>query len=195
MGKSPLQSPIVPLDWREPCDHWDLVPAGRETKGPRRRFRALTVRKGNCAFTRGVPRGMIDFIYRATLRLGLRERRFTFVRGTVRKGGKNLATAVAVRELGWGMGSAVVIPKSLRFGERTALVIDGEKAYIRVMEIAVLYALLRLARRDQGPEWHAAMAAAVIVRGWKSLERGDTPRVERLEYPASEKKTAGAAGK
>lgn len=195
MGKSPLHSPIVSLDWREPCDHWDLVPAGRETKGPRRRFRALTVRKGNCAFTRDVPRGMIDFIYRATLRLGLRGRRFTFVRGMVRKGGKSLAMAVAVRELGWGMGSAVVIPKSLRFGERTALVIDGEKADIRVMEIVVLYALLRLARRDHAPEWHAAMAAAVIARGWKSLERTDIPRVERIDDLHTGKTSAHPARK
>jgi hypothetical protein len=195
MGKSPLHSPIVSLDWREPCDHWDLVPAGRETKGPRRRFRALTVRKGNCAFTRDVPRGMIDFIYRATVRLGLRGRRFTFVRGMVRKGGKSLAMAVAIRELGWGMGSAVVIPRSLRFGEHITLDVDGKRVSVRVMELVVLNALLHLARPGRKQDWYAAFAVVVMVCGWKSLERTDIPRVERIDDLHTGKTSAHPARK
>ncbi len=177
MDRFPQQSVVVALDWREPYDHWGLIPSGRETKGPRRRFKALTVRKGNCAFTRDVPRGMIEFIYRAVVRLKLQERRLAFTRGIVRKGAVSLTRAVAVRELGWGAGSAVVIPRALRFGERMRLVVDGESTSLRVMDLVVLNALLRLAHPGRRPAWYAAMAAAVIVRGWKSLERADTPLV------------------
>ncbi|HSV97425.1 MAG TPA: hypothetical protein VLM75_10900 [Spirochaetota bacterium] len=177
MGKVSPHSVVVPLDWREPCDHWGLFPSGQGTKGPRRRFKALTVRKGNCAFTRDVPRGMIEFIYRAVTRLGLRERRLAFTRGMVRKGAFSLTRAVAVRELGWGAGSAVVIPRALRFGERIQLLVDGEPAILRVMDLVVLNALLRLARPCDRPDWYPAMAAAIVSRGWKSLERTDIPPV------------------
>ncbi len=177
MNKTPPTSVVVPLDWRKPYDHWGLIPSGHGTKGPRRRFKALTVRKGNCAFTRDVPRGMIEFIYRAVIRLGLRERRLAFTRGMVRKGALSLTRAVAVRELGWGEGSVVVIPKALRFGERMQLFVDGEPAVLRVMDLVVLNALLRLARPCDRPDWYVVMAAAIIARGWKSLERADIPRV------------------
>jgi hypothetical protein len=186
---------VVPIDWIEKSDHWGLVPAGRETKGAKRRFRALTIRKGNCAFTRDVPRGMIEFIYRATVRLGLRKNGLAFMRGTVRRGGITLSTAVSVRELGWGMGSAVVIPRTLRFREHITLAIDGKRAGVRVMELIVLNALLHLARPGQKPDWYAALAASVMVCGWKSLERTDMPRVERIDDLRAGQSSAQSARK
>lgn len=190
MRKTIAGQTVVSIDWREKCDHWGLIPAGRETNGAKRRFRAFTIRKGNCAFTRDVPRGMIEFIYRATVRLVLRKNSLAFMRGTVRRGGITLSAAVSVRELEWGMGSAVVIPRALRFSEHITLTVDGKRADVRVMELIVLKALLHLARPGRKPDWYAALAASVMVCGWKSLERTDMPRVERIDNTHSGKSSA-----
>lgn len=181
MKRTPTQQTVVPIDWREEYEHWGLIPAGRETAGARRRFRALAERKGNCAFGRDVPKGMMDYIYRVTVRLGLRNEPLSFMKGTVRRGGAILTNAAAVRELDWGMGKAIIIPRPLRYGEHITLSIDGAPFKIRLMELIVLNALLHLARPKQSPGWHSAFSAAILAHGWKSLERNDMPRVESID--------------
>jgi len=93
------------------------------------------------------------------------------------------------------MGSAVVIPRTLRFREHITLAVDGKHAAVRVMELIVLNALLHLARPGRKPDWYAAFAASVIACGWKSLERTDIPRVERIDDHPAGKPSAQSARK
>ncbi len=161
---------VVPIHRIDDYGHWGLFPATIRGGGKTRpRFREIGRRRGNCGFTRGVPAGMIDFIYRAVLRLGLKDRRFVFTRGFVIQNGRRMKHAVATRELAWGMGTVFVIPKNLSYHEKIRLSADGDEHVFRVMEIMVLCGLLKIFCPDRPLSWYSEMSPTILAYGWQRL--------------------------
>lgn len=161
---------VVPIDGYAAVEEWAYVPGRTGGNRIRSRFRTLKRSRGNCCFSNGVPAGMIDFCYRAVMKLKLREKKLLFLRGVVKKDRRILSLAVAVRELDWDTGTAIVIPRQLRYRDKNRYRIDKKEYEIRTMELVVLQGLLRLAYHRKGISWYSNRAAEIIACGWKCLE-------------------------
>lgn len=77
----------VPINWIGDTEKYILVPR-LERKRVVKKVKRLIKVKGACYFTKGVPYKLIDFIYRAVVRLGLRDRKLIFSRGAVKAQGQ-----------------------------------------------------------------------------------------------------------
>lgn len=168
----------VPINWIGDTERYILVPRlvrNRVVKRPKR----LVKVKGNCYFTRGVAHGLIDFVYRAVIRLGLRDRKLIFSRGSVKSRGRPTSNMVEVLELDWDLGTSIIIPLKRNYRDRLDFVVAGKKHSLRLMEIMTLSGLMRLTHKDKSELWRSARAAAILARGWKELERPAPPSVRR----------------
>lgn len=167
---------IVQINWIDKSDQYALVP-GYEHKKNTRRIKELGRVKGNCHFAPGVPEGLIDFIYRAVIKLKLRNKKLIFSRGQVKKNDLPVLNAVAVCELDWGCGTSIRIPRLLRYSATIRLTINGDEHLLRLMELIVLRSLLQIASPRKSHSWYADMAAFVLAKGWPQLDIDKTPEV------------------
>ena len=167
---------IVPINWIDTDESYAVIRRAG-TRRSRPQLREYCLAKGSCHYTRAVPRGIIDLSYRAVVKLGLRGTRFFFSRGSVKKNGADLVNTVSFQRLNWDAGVSVIIPRRLRYAARVGLLIDGVAHELRVMELAVLMALLSLKGKTRSRRWYADMAASILARGWRSLESGRPPDV------------------
>lgn len=142
------------------------------------RLKELKKVRGNCYFTAGVSRELMDFAYRAVIQLGLREKKFLFSRGAVKKKGRSVKNACRVTEMDWDVGIEITIPHRLRYDRKIELVIEGEKQSFRLMELIVLSALMRIAGPGRPVRFYSDMAASVRAKGWGVYREGRPCRVE-----------------
>lgn len=170
----------VPINWVGDTEKYILVPR-LERKRVVKKVKRLIKVKGACYFTRGVPCGLIDFIYRAVIRLGLRERKLIFSRGSVRIKGRPTSNVVDVYELDWDLGTSIIIPLKRRYDSIQNFNVDGRTYPVRLIEIMVLSGLLRLVHGDKSESWRSAKAAAIITHGWGEMGKPGPPPVSRTE--------------
>ena len=154
----------VPINWIGDTEKYILVPR-LERKRVVKKVKRLIKVKGGCYFTQGVPYKLIDFIYRAVVRLGLRERKLIFSRGSVKVKGRPTSNIVDVYELDWDLGTSIIIPLKRRYDSIQNFTVDGRVYPVRLLEIMMLSGLLRLVHGDKSEKWRSAKAAAIITRG------------------------------
>lgn len=170
----------VPIDWIGDTEKYILVPRKQKSRVVKKVKRLIKV-KGGCYFTQGVPHRLIDFVYRAVIRLGLRDRRLIFSRGAVRVRNLPTSNVVEVLELDWDLGTSFIIPLKRTYRSKVRFAV-GETAHtLHVIEVMVLSALLRLVHPDKSEKWRSSKAVAILARGWGELRAGDPPAVNRVE--------------
>ncbi len=185
-------SKTVSITWIDDTERYILVPQ-LERKRVVKKVKRLIRVKGACYFTQGVPLGLIDFIYRAVLKLGLRGRKLIFSRGAVKVNRNPTSNIVEVCELDWDLGTSFIIPMKRRYDTVLEFTIAGRNHTLRLMEIMVLSAMLRLKYPDKSEIWRSAMAASIIARGWAEIEKGEPPSVHRSDR-AGDAGPSGRAG-
>jgi len=169
---------IIPIDHVESSERCALVP-GYHNRKPVRRLKEVSRKKGNCYFAHGVPMRLADFIYRSTIKLDLKERELIFSRGAVKKNGVAVLNAVAVRELDWDCGTSIRIPKMLRYDDTIRLTVNGKNYSLRLMELIVLGALMRISLPGRRASWYADMSATVLAEGWPHFDMNKSPEVSK----------------
>ena len=171
---------VIPIDWIGRTERFAVI-SGYDRGARKPRLKEFYRSKGKCHFTRGIPNGLIDFAYRAVTRLGLRKERIFFSRGAVKRNGKILLNTVALRRLDWDAGISVIIPQRLRYTVRVRLSVNNAVHDMRIMELALLMALLSLVSDKISNSWYADMAATIIAEGWSFLEKGVPSSVTRAD--------------
>lgn len=169
---------VVPINRVDKTEKYILVPRRVKSRVVKKLKRLIKV-KGECYFTLGVPIALIDFIYRAVIKLGLRDRRLIFSRGVVKIRNQPTSNIVDVHELDWDLGTSFIIPMKRRYATSLDFIVDGKRHTVRLMEIMVLSALLKLVYREKSEKWRSAKAVSIIARGWASLDGKDPPPVCR----------------
>jgi len=165
MKKSIRHEKIVPINWIDDEERWIPVPSN--APHPRRkRTKEIVHVKGNCSFAAGVPKSIIDFIYRSVRKLGLTDRPLIFSRATVRSSSGLILKEVSICELDWGVGTLITIPRALRYGDMITVHAAEETYTVRLMELVVLSGLIRLALPGRSLRSYTDMATRVIVQGW-----------------------------
>lgn len=178
MPKKSGSGQIVPINWIDESERWLVVPGTVLEK--RKRLKEVTYEKNNCLFASGVPKSIIDFIYRSVKSLGLSDTKLIFSRGTVRTKKEKKKHAVSVRELDWGVGTLITIPRLLKYRETIQLSIAGTHHTLRLMELVILRGLLQIARPGKKKDYYPIMAALICAHGWTSLETTDLPQVNKI---------------
>jgi len=169
MGKSVRNSKIVPINWIDDEERWILVP-GTVRKAHRTRTKEIIYTKGRCSFTMGVPKSIIDFIYRSVKQLKLTDRPLIFSRGTVRTSRGVVKNEVSIRELDWGVGTLITIPRVLKYGEMITLSLLSISYSVRLMELVVLHGLLQIAFPRKKTTFYYNLAARILTKGWGQLD-------------------------
>jgi hypothetical protein len=170
----------VPINWFGDTERYIVVPRIERNKVVKKLKRLIKV-KGACYFTQGVPYSLIDFIYRAVVKLGLKEHRLIFSRGSVKNGNRPTLNMVEVCELDWDLGTSIIIPQKRKYGSFAEFRVNGRKGTLRIMEIAVLSGLLRLTHRHKSEKWRSAKAVAIIALGWQELGDTGLPQIARAD--------------
>ncbi len=170
----------VPIDWIGDTEKYILVPRRQKNRVVKKVKRLIKV-KGSCFFTQGVPHRLIDFVYRAVIRLGLRDRKLIFSRGAVRVRNRPSANVVEVLELDWDLGTSFIIPLKRVYRSYARFAIGEATHTLRIMEIIVLSALLGLVHEGKSEKWRSAKAVAILARGWGELQVGDPPEMSRAD--------------
>jgi hypothetical protein len=170
----------VPINWIGDTEKYIVVPRVERNRVVKK-LKSLIKVKGGCYFTQGVPYGLIDFIYRAVVKLSLKEHKLIFSRGSVKNGSRPTLNMVEVCELDWDLGTSIIIPQKRKYGSHAGFCINGRKSTLRIMEIIVLSGLLRLTHRNKSEKWRSAKAAAIIALGWQALDDADLPEIKRSD--------------
>lgn len=170
----------VPINWIGDTEKYILVPRMQRKKVVKKVKRLVKV-KGSCYFTQGVPHGLIDFVYRAVIRLGLRDRKLIFSRGSVRVRNRPTSNVIEVLELDWDLGTSFIIPLKRAYRSMVRFALGDATHSVRIIEIMILSALLGLVHRDKSEKWRSAKAVAILARGWGELQAGDPPPMRRAE--------------
>jgi hypothetical protein len=173
-----LSSKTISINWIGDTEKYILVPR-LERKRVVKKVKRLIKVKGGCYFTLGVPINLIDFIYRAVLKLGLRDRKLIFSRGAVKIKGRPTSNVVEVFELDWDLGTSFIIPKKRNYNTKLNFNINGKNRTLRLMEIMVLSGLLRLVHKEKSEKWRSAMAASIIAGGWAEMQKHVPPDIYR----------------
>ncbi len=171
---------LIQLNRVDSMERYVLVP-GNVNGRRNRRIKELSKVRGNCFFVKGVAHGLFDFIYRATVKLGLKDRKLIFSRGSVKTGNRPVSNRVDIYELDWDLGTSILIPMKLNYRDKVKLIISEIETELRVMEIVVLSGLIQIACPDKSIKWCREMAATVMALGWKQYESGIPAAVKRLE--------------
>lgn len=164
-----LKSNIVNINYIDEANSCAIVP-GYNNRKKNKKLKHLPKSKGNCFFSSGVSHNLINFIYRAVVHLGLKNKKYIFSRGAVKKNNVPLVYAVGVRELDWDVGISIRIPHKLSYNNITRLVVEKEEHEFRIMELIVLSALLRFSHPNKKIKWYSDMAAIIIAKGWHHFE-------------------------
>ncbi len=172
---------IVPINWIEKSEQYALIPGHVKSKKIRR-IKALKNSKGSCFFTHGISKSLMDFTYRAVIKLELKDRKFLFSKGAVKQYGKLVFNAVGISNLDWDVGISIRIPHKLNYNFTTSLIIQNEEHKIRLMELIVLSALLHIAFPRKNSSWCSDMSASIIAKGWDRLNKSRPLKITRQEY-------------
>ncbi len=164
-----MKKKVVPINWIDESNQYALIPGHNKNKKIRR-IKALKNVKGNCYFAHGVSKNLIDFIYRAVIKLELKDKKLLFSRGAVKQKKRSVVNAVGISELDWDVGTSIRIPQKLNYNYRVALLIDKDEHKLRLMEIIVLSCLLHIACPGKSSNWCSDMSASIIANGWGQLD-------------------------
>ena len=165
---------VVPLNWVNKVDRWIVVPGTIKENG-RLRVKEVPLCKKNCFFASGVPKSIIDFIYRCVVQLDLKDKKLFFSRGTVRNKRSLLKYSVSIHELNWGVGTLITIPRILKYKEKINYIIDKEEFSFRIMELIILQGLLKIVYPEKDKQFHKTMSALILAKGWGQIEQEDPP--------------------
>jgi hypothetical protein len=165
---------VIPINACKNTENWVMVPVHLSDRRVRFGMAEIRKKRGNCVFARGVPVRLADFIYRAVVKLGLREKKVIVARGTIKRGNRTMRTACAVRQLEWDLGTAVIIPRTLTLASTVKVRSGGEEHTLKWIEFIALQGLLELARPGKRSHWYASAAALILVKGWKVFPAADT---------------------
>ena len=160
---------VVPLNWINEIDRWIVVPGTVKEKG-RLRIKEINYCKNNCFFAAGVPKSIIDFIYRSVVKLNLKEKKLFFSRGTVRNHRSLLKYSVSIHELDWGVGTLITIPRILKYKEKINYTISRQEYSMRIMELVILQGLLRIAYPENSKSVLKTLAVLILAKGWGELK-------------------------
>lgn len=125
--------------------------------------------KGNCYFTCNMPHDLINFIYRSVKKLGLNSSKLIFSRGTVRINNRVVHNAISSTVLDWDLGISFIIPLKLRYNTFVTIEVDNNDYSVRLMELAILIALMAYAYPALTRKKHVEKAQKVLALGWKSI--------------------------
>ena len=164
-----IKSNIVNINHINESNSCAIVP-GYNNRKKNKKLKQLPKSKGNCFFSSGVSYNLINFIYRAVVHLGLKNKKFIFSRGAVKKNNISVVHAVGVRELDWDVGISIRIPHKLNYNDITRLLIGNEEHELKIMELIILSALLRFSYPNKKIKWYSDMAAIIISKGWHYFE-------------------------
>ncbi len=164
-------SKIVPIDWIDEIERWIIVP-GTIKESYRRRIKEISFSKNKCYFAAGVPKSIIDFIYRSVKQLNLTNRTLIFSRGTVRSSKGLIKHAVSIHQLDWGVGTLITIPRILGYREEINVSINNMKYSLRLMELVVLHGLLQIAYPKKNKKFYSCKATLILAKGWSQLDVG-----------------------
>ncbi len=160
---------VIPLNWIDPAERYVVVP--RNVNGKVRKYiKPLKKKKGNCYFTCTMPHALVQFVYRCTRKLNLHEQVLIFSRGSVRIKNSAVNHALSITYLDWDVGVSFLIPLRLRYDRKVTVAIEGCEHSVRLMELAVLGALLRVRFSSLSMSRCNEWAIRILVGGWKSVE-------------------------
>ncbi len=158
---------VIPLNWIDPSERYVVVP--RNVNGKVRTYiKPLKKKKGNCYFTCTMPHALIHFVYRCAKKLGLHAQVLIFSRGSVKMKGKAVNHTISITRLDWDVGVSFVIPLRLRYDRKVTVEIEGCEHSVRLMELAVLGALLSVRFPSFSKDRCNELAIRILVGGWKS---------------------------
>jgi len=175
-----LTAKTVPIDWVDETLKYILVPRPGKNRIVLKVKRLIKV-KGNCYFAQGVSRTLIDFIYRAVIKLGIRDRKLIFSRGSVRRMNRQTSNIVEICELDWDLGTSIIIPLKRNCSSAAYFIINDKEYRLRIMEIIVLSGLLKLVYREKSEKWRSSLAASIIAQGWGELGKGNPVKIYRSD--------------
>ncbi|TAL32376.1 MAG: hypothetical protein EPN93_16300 [Spirochaetes bacterium] len=170
---------VVPIDQAREADRWIVAPAQGRNKGAGR-VKGFARFRGNCFFDRGIPGGLSIFIYRAVKKLGITGTALFFARGVVKKAHGGRVAGISIRELPWGTGLLITIPRGIRGTEFLDLRLADAEYKFRRIELLVLGALLRIARPADSAAKCSARAVLILARGWKAADSPLLPPVSHV---------------
>lgn len=159
---------IIDINKIHDFEHWVPVPCYINKKR-KIKFKRLYKKKGNCYFAVGIPFGIINFIYRSTLKLNLKENKLIFSKGAVKINNLSVNNAIQLNKLDWDVGISFIIPRKLNYKSFSEYTINNKKHKIRNMEVLVLSTLLKLAKPGKSNAWYTNCSQNIIINGWKSL--------------------------
>jgi len=160
---------VKSINWIDDAERYIPIP-GYENRKPSKRIKHLNREKTNCLFSRGIKKELIDFVYRSIVKLGLKDKKLIFTRGSVKVRGREVNHAIGLLELDWDVGISVKIPRLLNYDKRINLLINGKTHSLRLMEIIVLSCLIKMAVPGKNGGWYTDMSATIIALGWGRLD-------------------------
>ena len=161
---------IIQLNKIDSTHHYIVVP--RRIRGKVQKvIKPLKKVKGNCYFTCNMPHALINFIYRSVKKLGLINSKLIFSRGTVRINNRIAHNAVSLTMLEWDLGILFIIPLKLRYNTFVTIEVADKDYSVRLMELAILIALMAYAHPSQPRKKHIEDAHKVLCLGWKSIRK------------------------
>jgi hypothetical protein len=163
-----IKNNIIHINNITKTEHFIVVP--RRIKGKVQKVvKPLKKVKGNCYFTCNMPHDLINFVYRSVKKLGLINSKLIFSRGTVRINGRIVHNAVSTTALDWDLGISFIIPLKLRYNTFVTIEVDNNNYSVRLMELAILIALMAYAYPALTRKKHIEKAQKVLALGWKSI--------------------------
>ena len=168
MNTKMLESKIVPINWVDETERWIIVP-GTNKEHNRRRIKEVSFSKNKCYFAAGVPKSIIDFIYRSVKQLDLTNRTLIFSRGTVRSSKGLMKHAVSIYQLDWGVGILITIPRILNYREEITVTIKNTEYSLKLMELVVLHGLLQIAYPHKDEKFYSVKTSLILAKGWRQL--------------------------
>lgn len=159
---------IININNIDKTEHYLVIP--RRIRGKVQKvIKPLKKVKGNCYFTCNMPHALINFIYISVKKLGLTNSKLIFSRGTVRINNRIVHNAVSSTVLGWDLGISFIIPLKLRYNTFVTIEVADNDYSVRLMELAILIALMAYAHPSQPPKKYVEDAHKVLCFGWKSI--------------------------
>ncbi|MBN2038807.1 MAG: hypothetical protein JW864_02125 [Spirochaetes bacterium] len=162
-------SKLISINRIDKTDSFALIP-GYQNKKKVRKLKEIRKSKNNCYFAGNISHSLIDFIYRAVLKLNLKDKKLIFSRGAVKINNRSVFHATAIRELDWDAGISIKIPHRLKYSNKIKIQYNNKEEHLGLMEVIVLSALLHIAFPSKPSKWCTESAVLIIAGGWKEFE-------------------------